>query len=239
MATAENVCKTIEMNLDAYHDHELEGEEKTAVEQHLGQCQDCTSKLADISRVVATIKAAPRLELSADFDAKLDQALQKQSKVVYLQPRVWAPVSIAAAVVIIALGLKLGESGNTVIAQNPMDAPPAIIKTEQSVKTTKPPVAKQTPNKTPANEEQTTDSQLIKEYLRRPKIATDKTAPGLKANEQPAVAKKNTPVYQQDNFEQYYTSDSDELADITGTTDALTEAVGIATDEDGLYDLKM
>jgi anti-sigma factor RsiW len=60
-------CTAIESLLDAYHDGELVGDEKASVEMHLRACDACPKKLAQIERLVSVLKAVPPASSKIDF----------------------------------------------------------------------------------------------------------------------------------------------------------------------------
>lgn len=65
-------CDEIAEMLDAYHDHELTGAERSAVESHLNECAGCSSKLANIARLVLDLRAMPRLMPPRDIVGSMD-----------------------------------------------------------------------------------------------------------------------------------------------------------------------
>ena len=60
-------CTAVESLLDAYRDGELVGDEKASVEMHLRACDACPKKLAQIDRLVSILKAMPPVSSQIDF----------------------------------------------------------------------------------------------------------------------------------------------------------------------------
>lgn len=60
-------CTDIEPLLDAFHDGELDSAERQSIEKHLAACQVCPSKLAEIGRLVTSLRSLPELKPTKDF----------------------------------------------------------------------------------------------------------------------------------------------------------------------------
>jgi hypothetical protein len=71
MSPETNNCKSLYLLLDAYHDEELDSVERSQVEAHLSDCNDCQSKLSDIERVVSSLKNLPQMQMARDLNADL------------------------------------------------------------------------------------------------------------------------------------------------------------------------
>ena len=67
MTTNLQDCTTIEPLLDAYHDDELSGDEKSSVEAHLKECDACSKQLQQIGKLVAVLKSMPATTSKIDF----------------------------------------------------------------------------------------------------------------------------------------------------------------------------
>jgi len=50
-ATVSKACRQLFADLSAYSDGELEGDAKTAIEQHLMMCEDCRTRLDQMIRI--------------------------------------------------------------------------------------------------------------------------------------------------------------------------------------------
>lgn len=72
-------CKQLEDALDAYHDLELDGEQAQSVEAHLAGCATCSARLADIERVVLQIKSLPEVNLTRDLSAVIEAKILSQA----------------------------------------------------------------------------------------------------------------------------------------------------------------
>lgn len=116
MKTSPATCLEISTMLDAYHDHELDTVERNLVDLHLSTCSNCGAKLEGIRQMVASLQALPELapgrDLSQDIEKLVAFSSSRRSKI--LQPRLWGSVSVAAAVALIVIGLKIGFDTMTV-----------------------------------------------------------------------------------------------------------------------------
>ncbi len=247
MAFAEISCTKFEISLDAYHDGELDVAEREAVEKHLANCPACNTKLADIDRLVSSLKHLPRVGLKRDFSADLDSLLSRQTsgQVVFLQPKVWAPLSIAAAVILLVLTFKLSEQpGHNVVASR---TAPATVGGSQSHPVTASP-QEQIAHTAPLPDSQKSPSGTRQNSLEseRPQVAHSKpeagespVIPSSKQAPQTTIAAQ-APADESVEIESgSKSSENMEIAEVAYPNGSFTEAVGIATDEDGLYDLKM
>lgn len=246
MATSETSCTKFETGLDAYHDGELSAVEKDAVEKHLGQCPACNAKLADIDRLVSSLKHLPRVGLSRDFSANLDNILSQpaQKQIILLQPKVWAPLSIAAAIILLVLTFKLvpqpGHNTVAVSTPNKIVSPekqnepaPASASQGQIASTPVFPDNKGQASQTKDNSAPTVKPQIARQDdnaikpMAAEKSASPEIASRMQVEEIPAINNDNK------------VSENFEIAEVSNQNGSFMEAVGITTDEDGLYDLKM
>lgn len=261
MQSTNPICKQIEESLDAFHDGELEATERASVEQHLNQCQHCVEKLAEIDRLVHTLKTMPRLVASSEFSSKLDNLIDQQTKVARFRSKAWMPIAAAAAVVAIAFGLRSGmpslspnnsNDAPTIAQQSKMTIHRAASKDDTDSNTQhQPTVLEQKPDQA---------EQIIASFphaashtsgTTRNTVLTHKTAtavPEALGLASPTynlpAAPKASPTYTKTTIAPATTddttlSDSEEIAELPASTDSFTDAIGISTDEDGLYDIKM
>lgn len=70
--------------LDAYHDGELNDSEKNSVDEHLHECSACSAQLTGVSRLVATLKAIPPVQMRDDFADKFEARLLQEKPAVTL-----------------------------------------------------------------------------------------------------------------------------------------------------------
>jgi hypothetical protein len=68
-------CEKFVPLLDAYHDGELDESERLSVDEHLRKCPACSTHLAGVSRLVATLKAIPPVQMREDFADKFEARL--------------------------------------------------------------------------------------------------------------------------------------------------------------------
>ncbi|NOZ88217.1 MAG: hypothetical protein GXP49_18550 [Deltaproteobacteria bacterium] len=120
-----NDCNEIQDLLSAYHDNELDGEDKARVKQHLASCAECRARLKtyeDMGRALNELfseKAA-----KADFNGFSDRVLAavnrktgplvigsrafKKSKGASWLSKHYRPILAIAAAILIVIGLLLG-----------------------------------------------------------------------------------------------------------------------------------
>ena len=254
-STEANICREIAPQLDALHDGELQGADRAHVEKHLAICASCVNQLAEIDRLVHTLKTLPRLQAPAKLSADLDTLIERQGKVVPLAPRLWRPIAIAAAVIALVLGAKSlhGPSSNAPVtasndnSQRAAIRPPASspIALPQSSVAVKPHL--QTPDSVVKHDPAAAPSVAMKptkqSAARNEVIATQPTAHPFTAVT-PKTLQKIEPMIQQQTpkvaVAKHAAGTQDEIAEVpSGSLNGFNDAVGIATDEDGLYDLKM
>ena len=237
-----NLCQQFQLQLDAYHDGELASADKRAVEEHLSRCSDCVQTMAQIDRVVHSLKTMKPLAVSSALSARLDGivangAAVKPSRLPALSARLWAPAAAAAAVLLMAIGAHFLPGNNApVTAQLPAAGPHLGSQLSQ------PPVAEVArtaqPEQLPIIEKKQAHD------LQKPLVAEKPDAPvskerspgaasapevASKPEQQSATAPAPAPAH----------AAGDELADLPSTPSSFNEALGVSTDEDGLYDIKM
>jgi len=237
-------CQQLEDALDAYYDLELSAEEAEAVERHLADCAACTARLAEIDSVVMQVKSVPEVQLSRDLSGDIEaKILALQNKAVEIAPPnnvvPFAPPSkkkyywLASAAAVFALCL-----GLTQLKPTPDSA---TLLTHSKV--------------TPADEQVTDhvrDHAYQKPVLPDHVVATKPVvAPALaiKPHQIPTTATTQmlaasgnsggTKDHKQD-INQNQINDSEELValyDYDNTDNA--SDLGISTNEDGLYAIKL
>jgi anti-sigma factor RsiW len=255
----ENDCKKIDELLDAYHDDELVAADKAKVEAHLTTCQACSLRLTEIGQLVSTLKQLSPLAVPSDFESKLDSLIDAQlagkspqivragtpkSNVISFSPRLLAPIAVAAAVALIAIAFNSNPPVNQapITAQKPaqpdykpIPAPDANLakstspldQPEKVADNTAPHVA---PPLATSNNGTNHDTPSKPKSVRSPEKVSAPTTQiaNNKAGQDTISKQKSIEINSQD-----------EIAELPGAGSGLNEAVGISTDEDGLYDLKM
>jgi len=113
-------CADIEPLLDAYLDGELSALEKADVDAHLSVCERCAAELASIARVVASLKTLPHLEPARDLTEDLDAliAASKRRQLV-VHPAAWVAIAAAAALAVVAYRLIPGVGTVGAVAHKP------------------------------------------------------------------------------------------------------------------------
>lgn len=79
MTERQSNCAEIEPLLDAFADGELAGDEQKLVGDHLTGCADCQAKLEAVERLVGYLGTLPALKPSRDFAALLPDNLDEAS----------------------------------------------------------------------------------------------------------------------------------------------------------------
>ncbi|HEY9870843.1 MAG TPA: zf-HC2 domain-containing protein [Candidatus Obscuribacterales bacterium] len=261
MSVRESDCTKIEPLLDAFRDGELASAERQAVEQHLRACFTCQSKLADIERVVSTLKTLPRVGAPRDFSQNIDAILARRhpAKVMSIRPVVWGSLGAAAAAAVAVFVFKLvpGISPAGVVAHRSVPGTRAASPYEKPDSAQQREIAAQGPQPgvtTPPQQPEDSDSRSLlasgTQEKQPDKLATappgeQQAATGGKAGaaDRPAAQQRTVPVYSG----AVVAVDEDPLggegaalvAFAEGDQTTITEAIGLETDEDGLYAIKM
>jgi hypothetical protein len=232
MTEKKKLCSEMEPLLDSFHDKELDVGECASVENHLGECASCQSKLSDIERVAKSVAGLPRLEMDRDID--IDSLLAERTVKDKSNVRImWTAAAAAAAAVFLIVVLKVGyETGAPIVAsdhKNTVEQPQAPAKVDSQ-----PAVIAQDVETVPDPNKGTADAgQLEKpshpfvKRADRPVVIATKTEPGKQAEE---VWEEQELAYDR-QVEIAFLSDE--------IDDGFANAVGLDTDEDGLYVLKM
>lgn len=228
--------------LDAYHDNEVSADEKEKVSQHLKSCEPCNTRLAEIGRLVAALKAMPRLAPSHDIVEKIDLGEKPKSNVLaFPGKKKIAVIAAAAAAVALLAVASLTPSGNSPNVAVKNNIPEVAVA----------PVTPVTPDTSPvASPDQETPEVAVlpkKNNNLPPVVENNKSIkkPEGKINDPKWPPKPERPIQiaQQKPIEvpvaaADFNDSQNELAlmpDAAGGGDAL----GIGTDEDGLYDIKI
>lgn len=238
----EQSCKEIIPLLDAYFDQELNTAEKVGVEQHLAGCSGCSTRLASIELLVGSLKSMPQVKMKFDVT---DMPLPT-SKVVALPPRVWAAVGVAAAAVaLLAVATFNGNSLKPVVAGKPA-SPHNHVSRENETPVEPPAVA----NQNPTSKQSAPHAQVAVQSARETGTAnngTVKTLTPVAANQANRRSAPNNIVNQASQQPMQLatqfaapSAEKQEIVEVAVIEEGgLDDALGIATDEDGLYELKM
>lgn len=247
-ANSSESCAEIELLLDAYHDAELSVAERQQIEEHLSVCSSCQSKLAEITKVVMALNGLPRLKPSRDLAAELPLEIDlpaHKSNVVSMDWLSWAATGLAAAAALVFCIVKVGQPNQTVIS--PVAAPSAQslvtanagnsqkIAGQQNAVAHQPPLA--TVAKSLDNQPRLPSLPVAPpkpERLRHMKAEPALVAHGNEISGAGATERAQEPVNQIDHSVNAEIATLDEVGHST-----ITGAIGLSTDEDGLYEIKL
>jgi anti-sigma factor RsiW len=245
-------CQKYRPLLDAYHDGELTSDERLEVERHLDSCEICRGGMNDIQKVVASLKAMPQLSAKKDFALDIEKAIlasanatkpsgasseaaSPKGNAVFFKPAVWASLGVAAAVALLLVAIRPAANNQPVTTA---DKTPALVEprvTKEDTPVEKPLVAEQ------INVNAKHQSALPKE----PKaVIASKPVPRVPYKE------SNQAVVAQKPAEENITAASvpsvlpvsakNSLLALEDNDQAnITEELGITTNEDGLYAIKL
>lgn len=259
-------CEPFIPLLDAYLDGELSSDEKTQVEQHISRCAVCSETLAKTANLISGLKSLPVLNPARDIVGTLNlpaeitastvsiaPAESLSNKIVPMKKSAWAglgAVAAAAAVLLFAVNQQVIVPSSTV-ANRPTtqhDQGPSLVAdrsapTEQTqVAATTLPVSSQLSEATNTDTSWPIDTKsnfvARAEQGANPRAKTSNAGPksttpqltGAHSAFQEVPAPAAVASMQDTSF--------NELASLE-TNDGVADALGIATDEDGLYDIKI
>jgi anti-sigma factor RsiW len=249
MNTSEANCKKIEPLLDAFVDSELEPPLVKEVESHLSSCSACQDKLASIQKVIASLKALPKIGPTRDLSQDLEKliAAKKKKKVLPLK-RIFVLSACAALVLLMILAIFLQTNNAPETALNKNQAKPNVIAVIPSGKNI---IAE---SQTAQSNLQTTEEDQSQKEL-NPRGNLSPTIAQKSPNQLPPKLKPTNIESPSDNKppETPNTNDSnsskvnskfalqDEELEIAtlNERDNTANQIGIATDEDGLYAIKL
>jgi hypothetical protein len=267
-------CQSIEPLLDAFHDGELSGSEKTEVEAHVGSCSQCLNKLRQINRLVHILRTVPPAKAPSGLSARLDSIAEgsgSNNNVVVLRAKASAwrmPLTVAAAAAAVVLVYKftMPPVPSTTTAsvdgsnqQAPVVSPPGQTAGQHSAtqvasSAVHPPDVQSAPPIGTAERSAKTSSDersappLVARGIDKSAVAEQAGKHGL-AETSPVAVNRNSDG--SSNFDRQpwqqvpliansseTAATEDELAELPNAS-TFNDALGIATDEDGLYDIKM
>lgn len=244
-AAPANACQPLIELLDAYHDGELETVERSKVEEHLKNCQPCTDKLSAIRTVASSLKSMPRLEPSRDIVGEM-QFEEKSNVVPFARRNKFALVTAAAAAVALVFAFNFKPASQTDLASKPTAQTQTIASTKGANSSnsgtneaTQTVVPEQQSNNvsSPANSEIASTSGTeppaelaVSSHTQKKDSGSDsaqKAEPKAQVAELPKATTDNSQAQQ------------NEIALMPEISASGADALGIATDEDGLYDIKI
>lgn len=231
--------------LDAYHDSELNKDETELLESHLAGCESCLHELDRIRTIVAELKALPKVEPVRDLLSNL--ALETESAsasssasniLAFPSKKAYKPFgrglqlglcSVAAAAVAFVFAINFKQVPSTdEIALNPPT--PAL--------TQKAPVARAEKTSAPEN-----NNLPENETANNPSQENERQIASLPPSSQPQIEREAV----QEKYHEVINAETQRGPEATSELAAMpetgngagAEALGIATDEDGMYDLKI
>jgi hypothetical protein len=261
-------CTAVESLLDAYHDGELVGDEKASVEMHLRACDACPKKLAQIDRLVSMLKAMPPVSSKIDFADKFEVPaastlpLTSSGSNNVIPGKFGRAAAIAAAIALClgfsqyvlrhnmsnsevanlspAPGVRGGVSGNQVsktlqmeqLAASRLEETPSSdvnLHVEAPVDKGSPEAQEPTANKAPAKKEARLKPPVVrvaKSLKTQDALNTSLASAALSSGENDQAASGDKVKH---SLVAFYASDPN----------TIPEELGISTDEDGLYAIKM
>jgi len=256
-------CAEIEPLLDAYHDGELSPAERRVVERHLTLCSLCQARLLEIGRLVASLKGlaevAPGRDIAEDFDALLADRDRRKGRVI--RAYVWGSVGIAAAcaVVFVAVRGLPGASPGGAVAdrQLPVQADHLHQVGKPLSQDKREELAQNRPDSRAGGTAPGESSGRKRRASREePELASTPAVPapenkGGQASDLSGqhdwermlangIAEPAGPSQMTSRAEKQNSGMTVEVLALSeGEPNAITEAIGLATDEDGLYAIKM
>ena len=252
-------CEQIIPLLDSYHDGEASSDEKTTVESHLGSCADCRKRLGAIGNLVATLKALPEMKMKDDFADRVEQLIIKTDKststgkVIRFGYGAWAATAAAVVVLTLLVTQFVIQHSTVNVASRPEQfddgRPQTAVNKEMAAAddNAQAPARKEQAGNTDSAKgektrvnEQTVPSRKMSSSMKT-RIAEETTGkpqglavasrPGEQAMGEGKVSQSGE-AYEQDNQKQSLVASEPETVN-------LAEELGITTDEDGLYAIKL
>lgn len=240
-------CKTINQLLDAYHDGELADAEKKNVSEHVASCQTCSRALAQIEQLVFGLKSMPLAVPSRDIVEGLnfDQTPAKSNVLPFSRKFGIGIGAVAAAAVALIFAFNSahapGNSGANIAENNSQKTPVAQQPLGQQQNIASKNTELKLPEQPAANQEsmQSETHENIAESLpEQNKTGAQNNSSLIASN-----AVDNLPTVKQEVLKlepQKPVDTLNELATIPDSNAMIgADALGIGTDEDGLYDIKI
>lgn len=259
-------CEPVIPLLDAYVDGELNSDEKIQVEQHTSRCAICKATLAKTANLISGLKSllvlkpsrniVDSLDLPAEITASTVSILPAKSaassKTVPIRKSIWAglgAVAAAAAVLVFAVNQQVIIPSSTVANRPiaPRDQSPNIVADNTvSHGQIEVPTDTQQVSSQAAEVTNTDTSWPIDSKTNLVAKADGGVAPSVKSINNGSVKSTSAQVTVAHNATQEIPASVVSMQDTTlnelaslETNEGVADALGIATDEDGLYDIKI
>ncbi len=219
-------CSQVELELDAFYDGELSPAVRRLVEQHLAACPECQSRLEEIQNLVTCLSSLPQVQPTKDLARSLPNLLTQRSRgnLVVWRPLTWSVVGLAAAVALVALVFRICPGSSLLVLKVPG------VSSHGSQQTALP-------------DEQVTAEQPVLSELQSEGVlggVNESTRQGaLPLSGQDEVAEHDAAKLTTEN-EGVSPGSSMEVATLDeGGHSTITGALGLSTDEDGLYAINL
>lgn len=259
-------CDEFKEYISPYYDNELDSEKRNLVERHLSVCESCSIELSDIQAVSSVLSNMPRESLGYDFADQIEELIEAEKpkdNVVPFKPR-FAIISSIAAIMLLFAVVQLPK----LINGGSGDAPQVAVKkgkdeSDSSIIAKKVPVTNilNADNKETKNPELQSKvaSNNLKENTKAPrkleasvvskeqvekKILQDTIARKEAIETAPKVAMSkansvNSVVEAAVQEPEQLLSTEAVVAFDSDDDDDLFSQMGVSTDEDGLYAIKL
>ena len=254
-------CDEVLASLDEYHDNELAKEKRPSIEAHLENCDNCFKALASIQSISSLLRSIPKETLEVDFAERVDDLLEAKDNATVNQANV-VPFGRKAALAFAAALLLLAIAGPTIIDSFTSSSIKTANKQEEKIEMVATDPKPEGNNKVEENKTALEESNnrkeianidIEKDTIEKTTIAKEPPAKDkkieinsvddnqiatkpIKQNKVIPVAPpiKATPISQDQLLatEAVVAYDSDE-------DDDLFSQMGVSTDEDGLYAIKL
>jgi hypothetical protein len=244
MTQSQSICTEIEPNLDAFADNELKDSERQSVERHLATCPACQLRLSQISRLKQSLAALPQIAPKRDLVDEMPDFFPKARprNVLVFAPFVWASVAIAASAMLLLLVFRgMPASNRSAVAS--ADKPGQLARQPDKVPDAERPEQIEQAYEGPEMIHSAGQAVAEKRF-RKPadELAANSTArtAAHSTQESQAVADKPSSPEAPASGASEEPGPGVEVATLDEVGHStITGAIGIATDEDGLYDIKM
>jgi anti-sigma factor RsiW len=119
-------CEDVSKELIAYLDHRASPAERRKVEEHLGGCAACRTRVDEFRKIWTVMDEVPAIEPSFGFDARVRQRVAAEPRRRWFSGFVPAPRVVFAAGLLIALGVWVAR-----LPLSDPGAPPTVAAIQQ------------------------------------------------------------------------------------------------------------